>query len=204
MEHDFSEHPIESMLRTLRLINGHAWIYFSIYRYAPQDVRDDRRVFRMSHEELSVDWLGKAISALRPEEELAINSTVKIGAEELHIPMIDFAGIGPDHFSAMRAVFGVRVGEEFDFYSSGRSFHAYGRIGLMRQNEWIRFMGKLLLCNMKNMPMVVDQRWIGHRLLGGYSALRWSKNSSRHRVYPTLVPRIEDFVGLTRRDKLVS
>lgn len=199
---DLSRHPISTLWRIVHQINGNPFLHFSFYRYSPQQLVDERRVVRVPAREVTERWLLHTLDSLRPDEDLALNSNVKVGSAEFHIPMIDFAGIGVDHLGSLKRIFGNLVAEEFDFYSSGRSFHAYRRVDLVTHADWVRFMGKLLLCNLQGMPLVVDQRWVGHRLVGGYSALRWSCNSSRYRQYPEFIERIEDFDGLTRNQKL--
>jgi hypothetical protein len=71
-------------------------------------------------------------------------------------------------------------------YSSGRSFHVYYPT-LITHDEWVRFMGSALLLNMTHHAPVVDQRWVGHRLIGGYAALRWSCNTKTYRSMPERV-----------------
>jgi hypothetical protein len=46
-------------------------------------------------------------------------------------------------------------------------------------------MGRLLLLNLPEKPCLVDTRWVGHRLIGGYAALRWS--AKMHPRKPALV-----------------
>lgn len=72
-------------------------------------------------------------------------------------------------------------------YSSGRSFHAYSKT-LLGRKEWYDFMGRLLLINPRNSNDVVDTRWVGHRLIGGFGSLRWSNNSGQYLGLPTRVP----------------
>jgi hypothetical protein len=62
-------------------------------------------------------------------------------------------------------------------FASGRSYHLYLGALFLRE-EWVKFMGRLLLLNPRRGPLLTDPRWIGHRLMGGYGALRWSANTS--------------------------
>lgn len=48
-------------------------------------------------------------------------------------------------------------------------------------------MGHLLLINPRNGAEVVDTRWVGHRLIGGFGSLRWSNNSGQYLGLPTRV-----------------
>ena len=79
------------------------------------------------------------------------------------------------------------------FYESGRSLHAYGSTGL-KNKEWIDFMGRLLLANIPNKPEIVDTRWIGHRLMGRFSSLRWSSNSGMYLQIPSRIAMINSNV----------
>ena len=53
--------------------------------------------------------------------------------------------------------------------------------------EWIKFMGSLLLLNIPGKIKIVDSRWVGHRLLGGYASLRWSNNTRQYKRFPVLI-----------------
>ncbi|MHB1292207.1 MAG: primase 1D-like protein [Sulfuricella sp.] len=37
------------------------------------------------------------------------------------------------------------------------------------------------------MSPTVDPRWVGHRLISGYAALRWTKNTEQYLNTPTLI-----------------
>lgn len=41
-------------------------------------------------------------------------------------------------------------------------------------------MGKLFLATQVGVPPTVDPRWVGHRLIAGYAALRWTKNTPHY------------------------
>ena len=75
---------------------------------------------------------------------------------------------------------------EFAIFDSGRSFHAYGN-RLLSTEEWIQFMGSLLLLNEPGKNKLIDTRWIGHRLMAGYSSLRWSCNTRWYKRFPTFI-----------------
>lgn len=75
------------------------------------------------------------------------------------------------------------------WYESGRSFHGYGTT-LISNEEWIQLMGRLLLVNQPQQHPIVDSRWIGHRLIAGYSALRWTKNTDDYIQVPKLLKNI--------------
>jgi hypothetical protein len=112
--------------------------------------------------------------------------------------MLDFRGMQRSQWSAVMQVLPSEFGDGAHIFFSGRSFHAYW-IRLLTHREWIKFMGASLLCNRLRVT-VVDTRWVGHRLLGGYGALRWSRNTSQHAHYPTLV--VSEVLDLSYADKL--
>lgn len=49
----------------------------------------------------------------------------------------------------------------------------------------------LLLANPKNDKQVVDSRWVAHRLIAGYAALRWTSHQNQYLSVPALVGRFE-------------
>lgn len=197
---ELHRHPIRVLPALRPMVPAGARLWFSRYRYRPRTVKDDRFIFSVPFEEVTEDWLLKLLGQLGTEENLAFNSNLTCGFHTFHIPMIDFAGLSSDHLSALIEVFGERAADEFSFFSSGRSFHAYG-CSLFDQRQWYEFMGKLLLCNFPGRPVIIDQRWVGHRLIGGYSALRWSCNGSNYRQYPQFIGNMVALSGLSKKEK---
>lgn len=166
--------------------SSNAAFSFSKYIYIPDSLFDEREVLTVSGSELTEAWLGEQLGGLNKLQELAFHSKVLVGQRTFHIPMIDFS------------VEKIEVGEIFDrlnkylpkkillnmaIYDSGRSFHAYSTT-LLGPKEWIEFMGRILLVNPRSCPDVIDSRWVGHRLLGGFGALRWSNNSGAYLSLP--------------------
>lgn len=100
--------------------------------------------------------------------------------------MIDLSTSSRAHLKKLLAYLGESVFYGFSWYESGRSFHGYGS-RLLTKSEWIEFMGILLLSNQKDLKPTVDPRWIGHRLIGGYSALRWTKNTYHYLNFPSKI-----------------
>ncbi|MGC1520222.1 MAG: hypothetical protein WA803_01670, partial [Steroidobacteraceae bacterium] len=78
---------------------------------------------------------------------------------------------------------GNALTSSFLYFDSGRSFHAYG-LQLISPGEWREFMAKLLLLNLPEGEHLIDARWVGHRLVAGYGALRWSANSDFYLQVP--------------------
>lgn len=198
---ELARHPVQLIAPLTEILGENSRLSFSKYRYEPQTLRDVRTTFEVPIGEVSDKWLVDQLSSLGTEEDLAFNSTVHTESGVFHIPMVDFMGLGVDHVRGLMAVFGESVRKDFVFCSSGRSFHAYGVTNILSEAEWFDFMVKLLLCNLPGKPDVVDSRWVAHRILGRYSALRWSKNSSRYKSYPIVIDDMGQISGLTKRHK---
>jgi hypothetical protein len=155
-----------------------AQLNFSYYRYRPQSLLDERNNFSLSAENLlDENYISELIENCPEEFELAIHSNVVMANGGMcHIPMIDMSTASKAHINRLSSFLGTELFEHFSWYESGRSFHGYGEI-TVNQSEWTQLMGILLLANQKNLAPTVDPRWIGHRLIAGYSALRWTKNT---------------------------
>ncbi len=69
---------------------------------------------------------------------------------------------------------------------SGRSFHLYS-FSFYKKSDWISLMGTCLLYNKKNQEKIVDDRWIGYRLISGYGALRLTCNNKNYLSEPYVV-----------------
>lgn len=185
-----STHPILIVYDLIGALGEDYTFNFSRYFYRPQSPLDEREVFSVLGADINDEWLTRQLSQLREGWELALNSEViDPRNRRFHIPMIDFYGRRTDFMLSpyFRAMVGHRFHSMMNIFDSGRSYHAYAPI-LMSNKEWLAFMGALLLLTLPDSPPVVDVRWVGHRLIGGYSALRWSCNSSHYLAFPKLVP----------------
>jgi len=101
----------------------------------------------------------------------------------LHLVMVDMSTSARAHLEKLRGFLGDNFFQRIAWYASGRSFHGYGE-SLLEQDEWVQFMGLLLLANQPRLEATVDPRWIGHRLLAGYASLRWTCNTSHYLTLP--------------------
>lgn len=162
-------------------------IELSYYEYIPQSLIDTRKVFSvLTSDFLNEDTILKIINDCPDGYELAIHSKITTTInEELHIPMIDMSTGSAAQLSKLKP-FLENDFDHFIWYKSGRSYHGYGST-LISHQEWISMMGKLLLANQIGMPPTVDPRWVGHRLISGYAALRWTKNTSHYIDIPKLL-----------------
>ncbi len=179
-------HPVGLMSQLQNIYGNDLVLSFSRYFYRPRQLLDERVVFDTPISVVNHDWLIDTISRLDEGWELALNSLVIDGrGRRRHLGMIDFIGRPPVDLvrEAARNILGPRVSASLALFDSGRSIHGYSLI-LMGPSDWFKFLGRLLLMNSPGELPIVDERWVGHRLIGGYSALRWSANSSHHSVVP--------------------
>jgi hypothetical protein len=179
-------HPVVCVAQILApWFNSKAEVQMSKYNYVPQSFQDHRSEFSLQVNLLNENKLLAMLTSLEPEYELAMHSKIIIDNNVYHIPMIDFGSKGTSPAASETIKELCRhwnIG--FNIFESGRSFHAYGN-RLLTNEQWIQFMGSLLLLNKPSGYKLIDERWIGHRIMAGYSALRWSKNTSQYKKFPT-------------------
>jgi hypothetical protein len=160
----------------------------SYYTYIPQTVADERRIWLMPSEQfLDADLVENLMAKTPNGQELAVHSDMRLeSGEARHLVMVDMSTASRAHLEKLREFLGDNFFQKISWYSSGRSFHGYGE-DLLSQEDWIRFMGLLLLANKPRLEATVDPRWIGHRLLAGHAALRWTKNTSHYILAPAAI-----------------
>lgn len=181
-------HPIDLIEEYLSGISDKVTVELAIYDYTPQSVTDSRSVREIGLPALRREYHALR-SQLRAEQEIAFQLSVRTNSRSLpaHVPMIDFVGSPPPTAFADAASILRHFGAERAYlYDSGRSFHMYGT-NLVSKHRWEQMLGRLLLLNLPGRDPVVDTRWVGHRLIAGYGALRWSSRSSLHQREPRLV-----------------
>lgn len=182
------DHPFHFLFSLFR--RADATFALSKYVYTPDSLMDEREFIRLPGEALTKDWVEAVVASLRPDQELALHSNVRLNGRNWHIPMIDFSlekMMSEDVFDRMSRYLPKSLMLNMAVYSSGRSFHAYSTT-LLGPKEWHDFMGRLLLINPRNAEAIVDTRWVGHRLIGGFGSLRWSNNSEQYLGLPSRVP----------------
>lgn len=177
-------------LRALAQAQSHLISSFSLsyYEYVPQSLADTRQVLTVSLEEfLNEEFVWNVIRSTPHGHDLAFHSLVATReAAYLHIPMVDMSTGSVAQLEKLRPFLSSTLFEKFKWYKSGRSFHGYAN-ALVTAKEWASLMGTLLLANQKGLHPTVDPRWIGHRLIAGYSALRWTKNTSHYIELPRAI-----------------
>ena len=159
----------------------------SRYEYRPDTVLDVRQVIQLSTGPSAGAQMQALMEQLRPGEELALHSSVRRAGEIWHIPMLDCScqTLSADNVQRFQKMFPQEVSEQGAWFDSGRSYHFYSK-ALLHEAEWISFLGRALLVNEPDQAPLVDSRWIGHRLLAGYGALRQSCNSPHYLKMPSL------------------
>ncbi len=197
MEFNLSRHPIYWITKVVK--NSLPPFYqsvdlcFSYYRYTPRSYLDDRVEFSVPIEAINESYLLNLLKELGPDQELAFHSKVILGGNKvMHLPMIDL-GLKKFDKSAISALnkFQSYNKNVFSLFDSGRSFHLYGS-HLLEESQWNNFMGELLLLNEPSGPKIIDTRWVGHRLIAGYSALRLSCNTNHYKSFPTFIGYLSD------------
>jgi len=177
-------HPYFGLLELFK--SDDALFTFSKYKYIADSLFDERKLIKVKSQQISEKWVCDQLGTLIENEELALHSSVFIKGRNYHIPMIDFSldeEFSIDIYHRMRLFLPKKTLSEILFYSSGRSYHAYS-LNLLSPKEWLEFMGRLLLINPPRNSSIIDTRWIGHRLIGGYSSLRWSNNTNQYLAMP--------------------
>jgi len=146
-------------------------------------------VLRVPASDVTKEWLVDRFAELGPTEELAWHSCVEFKGINFHIPMIDF--VSRPTPSALHMLGSMLAAEmdlsgHFLFFDTGRSFHGYCP-DLIAEHVWSTYLGRLLILNKPGHPPMIDTRWVGHALVRGFAALRWSHNTDRYEAMPRLV-----------------
>lgn len=155
------------------------------YHYHKQSLFDERRILTVPARDLTQAKLRIFLEHLSVGKELAVQSRVYTRKQEIfHIPMIDFHGeVNTDILKTLKNYIHHDIYQKMHFFLSGRSYHAYSE-KLLNQEEWKQFMYSLLLINSPGQTDIIDTRWVAHRLLAGYGALRWSWNTKQYKQAP--------------------
>ncbi len=157
----------------------------SYYTYRPQSMVDERTAIEVSRVDfLDIDLISRLINDCPPKQNLAIHSIVQCNdGVPRHLPMVDMSTGSKAHLEKLRSFLDAETFYGFVWFESGRSFHGYGS-RFVTNSQWITYMGQLLLSNQKDLRPTVDPRWIGHRLIAGYAALRWTRNTEHYLRLP--------------------
>lgn len=197
----FANHPIHEILSLVKEHNYllDATFTYSVveYDYKMRIYSRDNRIIKGSN--ISIDWLNEELSNLKENWNLAFHTKIILHDRIIHIPFIDFNV--HEFNSNVQDIIRYRISrqdsllkykhviERTKIYSSGRSFHGYSNF-LLDEPSWREFTLSLILLNyIKDLDLfslIVDERWIAHRLLEGFGSLRWSCNSDKYLQYPMI------------------
>jgi hypothetical protein len=178
-------HPIdfvESLLAENECINE---VQLSVYRYHPQSVTEERTPYEVRATQLRASY-ERFLERLKEGEDISFDSVVRMCGKtrsKKHFAFLDFQTA---HIKRIEEAAELLVAEYHEpravLVHSGRSYHLYMGV-LLPHPAWVRFMGRILLLNVRGEPPTVDPRWVGHRLVGGYGALRWSAKANPNMPY---------------------
>ena len=185
---NLSTHPYLVVSELLERYGNELEFEFSKYMYTPNSLFDEREIFSVRGLECCESLVIDLLNDLNDRKELALHSKVKKkNGKVYHIPMIDFSFVDDweEEFKRLiRNILPRKITRDLVVFSSGRSYHGYSTC-LITPKEWREFMGILLLLNAPGNCKYIDCRWIGHRLVGGYSSLRWSCNTHNYLTLPS-------------------
>lgn len=159
---------------------------FSFYKYKKNTIEDERIYIKLSREQLLNNDFTRLNETLPIDNEIAFHSNLEMdNGSTFHVPLFDMATNSRATLEVLKKFLPSEIHKNCFWFDSGRSFHGYSLYPISHEN-WVKLMGLLLLVNQKDMKPVVDPRWIGHRLIAGYSALRWTKNTDNYLKTPNL------------------
>lgn len=188
-------HPFYKVYDFLESKKGNLFLEMSRYVYIPDQVNDERQIFKVPFEEFNTEFILQQINSLQKNQELAFHSTIFFNGKKYHLGFIDFLIHLNDfnfekHYFRLKQILPKKIMNNLQLYSSGNSLHGYSLI-LLEPKEWRQFMARLLLVDLLNSTnKLIDTRWVGHRFLSDFGSLRWSNNSGTYKALPTLISTI--------------
>lgn len=197
------KHPIAVYIPHLiseGLIPLESDISFKRYTYIKSQFIDDFSEFMVPASIIDINWLQIQISQLSIHEEIAINSEILCGKRKLYLPLVDLSPKNINNKNFHDVISKLLNFWEMDFFvfDSGRSFHLYGARPFKTKSNWMRFTASLLLLNEPGKQTLIDTRWVGHRIMAGFSSLRLSNNTSQYKRYPIFIGMLSELLsGIT-------
>ena len=158
------------------------------YNYVPHALDDPNRIERwVSASEVRNKGLSSVLKERAPAEwDIAMYSHVRLRTGTLrHIPLMDFKScLDSKQLGNLKGLWADVVGRPGYLLGTDNSYHWYGT-ELLTHGEWVKFMGRALLCNLDD-QQTVDVRYVGHRLFAGCGSLRLVGNAKRRTKDPIL------------------
>jgi hypothetical protein len=176
-----NRHPIALIKHYAKILHREAECEFAHYLYEKQSTVDKRTIVRCKINEAEDFFLNDSLMSISKNYDIALQSRVYIKNDIYHIPMCDFTGDINDE--KMLIVFdSLKPLDICDVvvYFSGNSYHGYG-LTLIKDSDYYNYLGRLLLCNLPRKSKIIDDRWVGHRLISGYLSLRLTYNQQKYR-----------------------
>jgi hypothetical protein len=187
------EHPILLVEKIVARWGADLIFTYSRYEVAPpglQALAPRSAVLRVPACDVTTDWIGDRFAELGPNEEMAWHSWVESRGVGSHIPMIDFVGRPPHsvlHELGRMLAAEMGLSGHLVLFETGRSFHGYFP-DLIPEHAWPKYLSQLLRLNEHEGSPIIDTRWVGHALVRGFTALRWSHNTNRYGAMPRHKP----------------
>jgi hypothetical protein len=180
-------HPIIFIEQYFKQIPWVSYLELGIYTYVPQTNTDPNRIIIKTPPEKLSDTYHKMQQTLRNDEDIAFQSRIHTQRGVFQTLLVDFA--------TSKLKYAQETAMQITSFSktpyallvfSGRSFHLYA-FSFYMKTQWIQHMGQCLLLNKKNEEKIVDDRWIGYRLIQGYGSLRLTCNNKNYLTEPYVI-----------------
>lgn len=195
-----AKHPISIYIEYLKqnkLVDINSTFSFKKYIYKKTEFKDEYKEYGVTLSHINLDWLRDEINSLSPIEELAINSTIKTNHKKIYLPLVDLSPRDITNKASHDVINKLLDYWKMDFFvfDSGRSFHLYGTKPFHTKSNWLKFTASLLLLNEPGKQILIDTRWVGHRLMAGFSSLRLSNNTDQYKRYPLFIGMLSELSG---------
>lgn len=183
-----SKQPLIFLQQFIWKLEDDALLHFSRFVTGGRGKTLRRAHIEVQAKEVTTSWVQRELGRLNGLEELVLHSDVRVGATVRHLAFLDL--VGRPSVSDVSA-FCTRVtasSSEWALYDSKNSYHLYF-LSLLSRDAWYKFLGESILGHTQesvDLP-IVDHRWIGHSIVNGSAALRWSKSSYKQLGYPELL-----------------
>lgn len=150
----------------------------SLERLLFHNPKETEEAILLERDRITLEQLKKMLNGLVINRSLAVASCVKLfsASETFHLPMMDFrCEVLPENLATVINFLRL-IKKRGVVLDSGRSYHYYG-LKPISEKDWLKFLGQCLL-----FKGYASARFIGHRLIDGYAALRISKDTNSGQV----------------------
>ena len=182
-------HPIDILPLIVNLVGEKSKLEFAFYEYRKEKQEDNRRIVTVTAEKAKDIFYSEIYPmSVRDNLEVALQSRVwKSEKTYCHLLMADLVGHLPGTSKNRLEKLYYELGaSDIFFFQSGKSFHSYG-IGTIPVSEFPIVNGKYLTLRNEFGNRIVDDRWVGHRLIAGYWALRLTTIRKKYSRNPIML-----------------